>query len=222
MEDRTRNIKSFAIRSSRMRSSMKAIYNEFYDKFCIEYDEKELPLKEYFAHDKIIVEIGFGMGDATIEIARKNINTTYIAIDVHKPGIAKILREINEKKLENIRVIEHDAVEVFEKMIPDGSLEGIHVFFPDPWPKKRHHKRRLIKDEFISLIGRKLKDGGYLYICTDWEDYAFWIMDVMTNQGLLKNKYDDFASHQEWRPLTKFEKKGLDKDHKIWEIMFVK
>ena len=162
------------------------------------------------------------MGDATIEIAEKNSDTGYIAIDVHRPGIAKVLREINDRKLENIKVIEHDAVEVFENMIPDKSLSGIHMFFPDPWPKNRHHKRRLIKDEFISLISGKLKEGGYLYICTDWIDYALWIMDVMNNQSLLKNKYNSFAPHQEWRPLTKFEKKGLDKNHKIWEVMYVK
>ena len=156
MENTERKIKSYAIRSTRMRESMKNIYEEYYDRYCIQYEEKNILFKKYFAQDKIIVEIGFGMGDATIEIAEKNRDVGYIAIDVHRPGIAKILREINNKKLENIRVIEHDAVEVFEKMIRDNSLDGIHVFFPDPWPKKRHNKRRLIKDEFISLIGRKL------------------------------------------------------------------
>ena len=222
MENTARKIKSYAIRSTRMRDSMKNIYEEYYDRYCIKYSEKKISYKDYFTQDEVIVEIGFGMGDATIEIAEKNSDTGYIAIDVHRPGIAKVLREINDRKLENIKVIEHDAVEVFENMIPDKSLSGIHMFFPDPWPKNRHHKRRLIKDEFISLIGGKLKEGGYLYICTDWIDYALWIIDVMNNQSLLKNKYDGFAPHQEWRPLTKFEKKGLDKNHKIWEVMYVK
>jgi tRNA (guanine-N7-)-methyltransferase len=219
---KNREIKSYVLRSSRMTPLQKKAYKTLYVIYGIKYSEKILDFSKFFNIKDIIIEIGFGMGEATIEIAKNNLNKGYIAIDVHKPGIGKLLSEIKEKELINLKVIEYDAIKVFDKMIPDQSLSGVHIFFPDPWPKKRHHKRRLINKENIELITNKLKTNGYIYICTDWENYAEQILDVISNIDFLKNKYSLFAPKQKWRPKTKFEIKGINKSHKIWEVFFEK
>ena len=220
--NKNREIKSFVLRSSRMTSLQKKAYKTLYDLHGIEYSENILDFNKIFKVKDIIIEIGFGMGEATIEIAEKNRDRGYIAIDVHKPGIGKLLDEIEKKKLDNIKIIEYDAVKIFEKMIPNESLTGVHIFFPDPWPKKRHHKRRLIKEDFIKLISTKLKKNSYIYICTDWENYAEQILDLLNNSKLFKNKYNGYAPKQIWRPITKFETKGIKENHKIWEVFFEK
>lgn len=217
-----REIKSYVIRSSRMTPLQKRAYDTLYKLYCINFLEDIIDFDCFFETKEIICEIGFGMGDATIEIAEKNKDKAYIAIDVHKPGIGKILHEIDKKGLKNIKIIEYDAVKIFEKMIKDESLSGIHIFFPDPWPKKKHYKRRLIKEDFINLISQKLKIDGYIYICTDWENYAKHILSVLKKVNFIKNKYNDFAPKQVWRPNTKFETKGINKSHKIWEFYFEK
>lgn len=219
---KVREIKSFVLRSSRMTLLQKKAYHTLYNSHGIKYSENILDYNKIFKVKDIIAEIGFGMGEATIEIAEKNMDKGYIAIDVHKPGIGKLLNEIEKRGLENIKVIECDAVKVFEKMIPDKSLIGVHIFFPDPWPKKKHHKRRLIREDNIKLIAEKLKTGGYIYVCTDWENYAGQILDVMNKVNSLKNKYKDFAPKQLWRPVTKFETKGVKKFHIIREVFFEK
>jgi tRNA (guanine-N7-)-methyltransferase len=176
-----------------------------------------------FGNDNpVIVEIGFGMGLATALIAGENPAQNYIGIEVHRPGIGRLLWEIGQRSLSNIRIIEHDAAEVFEKMIPPRSLEGIHLFFPDPWPKKRHHKRRLIKRPFTAVLAAGLKPGGYLYMVTDWEDYAAWALAELGATDGLVNVCDGFAPPQNWRPRTAFEKKGLAKNHQVKELFFYK
>jgi len=217
-----REIKSYALRTSRMTEGQRKAYNEFYDKYTVKFSEDFIDLKNIFSYENAVVEIGFGMGDATIKLAEKNKDIGYIAIDVHKPGIGKVLAEVEKKKISNLKVIEYDAVPVFQKMIPDGSLYGVHIFFPDPWPKKKHHKRRLIKEEFINILSSKLKQGGYIFIATDWEEYAHFILREMNKVKTLKNQYDGFTDKIEWRPQTKFERKGLKKDHKVWELFFEK
>lgn len=217
-----REIKSYVIRSSRMTPVQKKAYNTLLKSYSINFSEDIVDFDCYFEIKDIFCEIGFGMGDATLEIAEKNRDKAYIAIDVHKPGIGKILHEIDKKGLKNIKIIEYDAVKVFEKMFKDESISGVHIFFPDPWPKKKHYKRRLIKEDFINLISQKLKVHAYIYICTDWENYANQILSVLSKINSLKNKYNDFAPKQDWRPKTKFETKGIQKSHKIWEFYFEK
>ena len=168
----------------------------------------------------VIVEIGFGMGKATAIIAEQNPDKNYLGIEVHTPGVGKLLGEIRTKDLHNLYIIQHDAMEVLETMLPDNSVSAFHVFFPDPWPKKKHHKRRIIQSDFVSLLARKLRKGGYIYLVTDWEEYAEWMMDIISQEKLLANRFDGFASPSAWRPMTKFERKGLDKDYKINELMF--
>lgn len=170
----------------------------------------------------MIVEIGFGMGAATALIAQANPERNYLGLEVHRPGIGRLLWEIERRGLSNIRIIEHDAVEVMEGMIAPASLEGIHLFFPDPWPKKRHHKRRLIRRPFTDTLAERLRPGGYLYMVTDWEDYALWALSELSAAGSLENPYGGFAPPRDWRPETEFERKGLDKRHEVRELYFVR
>jgi tRNA (guanine-N7-)-methyltransferase len=173
-------------------------------------------------NNPLVVEIGFGMGIATATIAEANPAVNYLGIEVHKPGIGKLLWEIEQRRLANIRIIEHDAVETLALMIAPDSVAGFHVFFPDPWQKKRHHKRRLITRPFTNLLASRLVPGGYFYMVTDWVDYGDWALTELSDTLGLTNAYTDFASPQAWRPETKFEKKGLNKQHQIRELYFTK
>lgn len=168
----------------------------------------------------VTVEIGFGMGAATAVIAEEHPEINYIGIEVHKPGIGRLMGLIEEKHLANIRIIEHDALEALESVFEDGSVAAFHIFFPDPWPKKRHNKRRLITRPRTDLLAAKLKIGGYLYMVTDWEDYAQWALRELTATPHLTNKYDGYAKRQEWRPDTKFETRGEKEGRQIRELYF--
>jgi tRNA (guanine-N7-)-methyltransferase len=170
----------------------------------------------------VTVEIGFGMGGATVEIAEQNPGMNYLGLEVHRPGIGRLLWEIERRRLSNIRIIEHDAVEALEQMTGDGFAAAFHVFFPDPWPKKRHHKRRLIKRPFTDLLARKLRPGGSLYMVTDWEDYACRSLEELDATPGLINAYEGFAPPRQWRPPTAFERKGLASRREIRELYFVK
>ncbi len=216
-------IKSYVLRAGRMSSAQKKAYETLKEQHCILYKRALLDFNEVFpGTDKHFLEIGFGMGDSTHVIAANNPENGYLGIEVHSPGVGKLLCEIEKKGLKNLKAIEHDAVEVLTEMIPDNSLDGIHIFFPDPWQKTKHKKRRLIQPVFTSLLTRKLKPGGYLYAVSDWEDYAEQILNVFSSTEKLNNKYKDWAAPQEWRPLTKFENKGLRKNHLIREVFFTK
>ncbi|MDR1869784.1 MAG: tRNA (guanosine(46)-N7)-methyltransferase TrmB [Treponema sp.] len=222
-------LKSYVIRSGRFTDAQKKAYDSSAEKYIIpfsgEYSPSEIKLDftEIFANNSnVTLEIGFGMGIATAEIAQANPEKNYLGIEVHRPGIGRLLWEIEKRGLSNIRIIEYDAAVIAEKMIPAFSLEAIHLFFPDPWPKKRHHKRRLVQRPFTETLAKCLKPQGYLYMVTDWEDYALHALDELTATAGLRNAYEGFAAPQNWRPVTKFEKKGLSKDHKISELYFVK
>lgn len=171
---------------------------------------------------KKIIEIGFGMGDTTAEIAETLNKFNFIAIDVHSPGVGNLLNKIKEKELKNLKIIQHDAVEVLEKMIIDKSLDAIHIFFPDPWHKKRHNKRRLIQKPFLELISKKLKKDGYIHIATDWEDYANWVIEIFNENGMYKIKNSDFSKKPSYRPKTKYENRGINLGHQVWDIIFIK
>ena len=170
----------------------------------------------------LIVEIGFGMGAATAEIANKNPEFNYLGIEVHRPGIGRLLWNIEKLALQNIRIIEGDAVETIKCRIGENTVSAFHIFFPDPWPKKRHHKRRLITRPFTDLLAAKLIPGGYIYMVSDWEDYGNWAMLELSATPGLVNKYDVFAEGQSWRPETEFERKGIKKNHEVRELFFVK
>ena len=169
-----------------------------------------------------ILEIGFGMGETTARIAAENPGNDYLGVEVHTPGVGALLKRLQEQALTNVRVVQHDAVEVVREMIAEGSLAGIHVFFPDPWPKKRHHKRRLLQPEFARLLASRLAPGGYLHAATDWQEYAEHILATLSNEPELANRHPAFAERPDTRPETKFEQRGLRLGHGTWDIVFEK
>jgi len=216
-----RDIKSYVLRVGRLSKLQQRAVDTLSNDYCIPFQTEILKFEEVFGNNNpVVMEIGFGMGHATVEIADKNRNINYIAIEVHTPGVGKVLSEIEKRNLSNIRIIQYDAVQVIRKMIPLNFLQGVHIFFPDPWPKKKHHKRRLIQNDFVKELILLIKKGGYLYIATDWEDYARQILLVLDQLPKLNNPYNNFAKKPGWRPDTSFEKKGLAKNHTIRDIWY--
>ena len=167
-----------------------------------------------------ILEIGFGMGASTAEIAAARPNDDFIGVEVHEPGVGALLKLIGEAQLTNIRIIQHDAVEVLEHMIEPNSLDGVHIFFPDPWHKARHHKRRLIQPPFVALLASRLKPGAYLHCATDWQNYAEQMLEVLGADPSLENTAPDYAPRPDYRPVTKFERRGLRLGHGVWDLVF--
>jgi tRNA (guanine-N7-)-methyltransferase len=213
-------IKSYVLRAGHFTEAQKRSYESLSPRFVVTF-EPSLDYQKLFGNSNgVIAEIGFGMGIATAAIAEANPDKNYLGIEVHRPGVGKLLWEIERRSLANIRIIEHDAAEVFARMIPPASLDGIHLFFPDPWPKKRHHKRRLVTRPFTQILARSLKNGAYLYMVTDWEDYAHWALEELSATAGLVNAYPGFAPPQSWRPKTKFERKGLEQNHLVKELFF--
>ena len=170
----------------------------------------------------VILEIGFGMGEATAHIAQVRPDDNFLCCEVHEPGVGALLKRIGEHKLDNIRILQHDAVEVLAHMLPEGSLQGIHVFFPDPWHKKKHNKRRLIQAPFLAKLVNRLAPGGYIHCATDWEPYAQQMLEVLSAEPQLRNSTDGFAPRPSYRPTTKFEKRGLRLGHGVWDVIFLK
>ncbi|MDR2494584.1 MAG: tRNA (guanosine(46)-N7)-methyltransferase TrmB, partial [Spirochaetaceae bacterium] len=196
-------IKSYVLRGGRMSAAQKRSYDALFPRYGIAFDpERRLE------GNPLVVEIGFGAGAATAEIARRNPAVRYVGVEVYRPGIGRLLWEIERHSLENIRIIEHDGVEVLERMTADRSVDAFHLFFPDPWPKKRHHKRRLVTRPVTDMLAAKLKPDGYVYMITDWEDYADWALRELSATPGLVNAYASFAPPQAWRPLTRFERKA--------------
>ena len=218
-----RPIRTFVLRKGRITEAQKKAYAEYAPRWCIPYKMQPISFTEMFANDHpVIIEIGFGMGVATAEIAAQNPEINYIGIEVFQAGVGKLLNEIEQRGLKNIRIIEHDAIEVLEYMIPDTSIAGFHIFFPDPWQKRRHHKRRLVRRTHTDLLAQKLASGGYLYMVTDWLPYAQSALEELTATKTLTNRYESFAPRQDWRPETKFERRGINEERAISELYFVK
>lgn len=217
-------VKTYVIRAGRMTDAQKKNYETLSAKWCLPYDAKtKLNFSKIFGNDNpVTIEIGFGMGTVTAQIAAENPDKNYLGLEVHKPGVGKLLGLIEENGLQNVRIIQFDALEVLANMVEDESAAAFHIFFPDPWPKKRHHKRRLIQPLNTSLFAKKLVAGGYVYMATDWAEYAEEALAVFEATSNLKNKYENFAPHQEWKPLTKFEQRGQKEGREIFEIVFVK
>jgi len=212
------SVRSYSIRGSRITQAQRAAKDELQAIYGIAVEEKKVNLSEIFPRsEKIIMEIGFGMGEATAIIAKNHPNNAYIAVDVHPPGIGKLLGRIVENGLTNLRVIEDDVHIVLPHMFEDESLDAIHLYFPDPWPKKKHNKRRIVNEGFLALIHPKLKKGGYIHIATDWAPYAVSIEEVFAASTLFSG---GVIEKPESRPVTRFEGQGIDKDHQVTDLMY--
>ncbi len=219
----TWTIRSYVLRSGRMSDAQRRSYENLGSRYCIPFQNGTINPELVFGNtNPLVIEIGFGMGVATAALAEANPQINYLGLEVHRPGVGRLLWEIEQRKLQNVRIVEHDAVKVLQSMIEDRSVRGFHIFFPDPWPKKRHHKRRLIQRPFTDTLAQKLEETGYLYMATDWEEYGRWALDVLFQTPHLKNPYGGFAPRQSWRPYTKFEQKGLRQERQIWELYVVK
>jgi tRNA (guanine-N7-)-methyltransferase len=208
------------LRGRRITEGQQEAWDRLWPIYGIEFTQQKIELAKVFPDSKrIIMEIGFGMGEATSQIAAADPETGYLAVEVHRPGIGKLLARIEESELKNVRTIEGDAFEVFEQMIIDASLDGVHLFFPDPWPKARHFKRRIVNQEFIAAVATKLKPGAFLHIATDWHPYAQWIAEEFTKQTLF---IGGEVERPDWRPLTRFEGQGINKEHPVADFRFIK
>ncbi len=218
-----RNIRSFVLRQGRVSAAQQRAFDELLPTFGVPYRQTLLDLDEVFgrAGEKYL-EIGFGMGETTAHIAAAHRDCDYLAIEVHTPGVGALLKTIGEDAIGNIRIVKYDAVEVLDNMIAPETFHGAHIFFPDPWPKKRHHKRRLIQPPFVALLASKLKPGGYLHIATDWKEYAQQILSVLSMEPALQNTATEYAPRPDYRPLTKFEARGVRLGHGVWDIVFRK
>ncbi len=218
-EDGRRGVKSFVLRGSRLAGFQKEAIELYTDSYVLPFSQEKIDFAKIFGNENpTIIEIGFGMGTSTERIATQMPLTNFIGIEVFLSGFSKLLSSVGKKQITNIRLIRFDAVEVLNTMVPDSSVAGFHIFFPDPWPKKKHHKRRLIQAPFAELLAQKLAPGGYIYSVTDWEEYAQQMLDVFNSNPLLFNPHEGFAPTRSWRPTTSFEEKGLKKNYLINEI----
>ena len=214
------SVRSYSIRGSRITDAQRQAKTALQAIHGIEFKQELIDLQAIFPKSKsIIMEIGFGMCEATAIIAKNHPNNGYIAVDVHPPGIGKLLARIVENDLTNLKVIEDDVHVVLQHMIPDQSLDGIHLYFPDPWPKKKHNKRRIVNEGFLQLIHPKIKSGGFIHIATDWVPYAESIKEVFATSMLFTGGVID---KPEWRPVTRFEGQGIDKDHAVNDMLYMK
>lgn len=221
MTTEQQRIRSYVLRQGRVSNAQRRAHYTLLPRFGITFGETPLDLDTVFGrHAPRILEIGCGMGETTVAIAAANPDTDYIGIEVHTPGVGSLLKQIDEAGLSNVRVIQHDAVAVMDTMIPPASLDGLHIFFPDPWPKKRQQKRRLIQSPFIALAASRLKPGAYLHAATDWQEYAEQILAVFSAEPTLANTASGYAEKPAYRPQTKFETRGLKLGHGVWDIVF--
>jgi len=218
-----RPIRSFVRRQGRYSAAQQRAYDTLLPRFGIPYSPSLLDLNAVFGRpNPKILEIGFGMGETTAAVAQTQPDHDFLAVEVHTPGVGSLLKLLDERAISNVRIVQHDAVEVARDMIAPEALTGIHIFFPDPWPKKRHHKRRLLQSAFVRVLAERLVSGGYLHAATDWVDYAAAILAAFAAEPLLENTARDYAPRPEHRPLTKFERRGLELGHGVWDVVFRK
>jgi tRNA (guanine-N7-)-methyltransferase len=216
-----RPIRSYVLRQGRVSKAQRRAHEALLPAYGIPFTNGTIDLDAAFGrHAPKVLEIGFGMGESTVAIAAEHPENDYLAIEVHTPGVGSLLKQIAERALRNVRVIQHDAVEVLQHMIAPRSLDGIHIFFPDPWPKKRHHKRRLIQPALVRLLAARMKPGAYLHVATDWEDYAEHILATLSAERGLQNTAERYAARPPYRPQTRFESRGLKLGHPVWDIVF--
>ena len=226
MSDKTqenlRQIKSYVQRAGRVTKKQQALEN-YSSKYILEYSDNKLNFEEMFGNDNpVTLEIGFGMGGSLVQMAIENPQKNYLGIEVHKAGVGNILHEIEHQNITNLKIMSYDAVEILKNMIADDSLSGVQIYFPDPWHKKKHNKRRLVNQENVNLFATKLKRGGVLHYASDWLPYADEVLELLSNDDKYQNLYAGYAPRPEWRPLTKFEKRGQNLEHTISDILFEK
>jgi tRNA (guanine-N7-)-methyltransferase len=222
-KEHRRGIRSFVMRAGRVTTGQARALQELGAHFILPYQAQPLDLTAAFGRDApTILEIGFGMGEATAHIAALMPDKNFLCCEVHPPGVGALLKRIGEQQLSNIRIVQHDAVEVIEHMLAAQSLAGVHVFFPDPWHKKRHNKRRLIQPPFVARLATRIAPGGYMHCATDWEPYAHQMLEVLAGEPSLENTSPGFAPKPFYRPLTKFENRGLKLGHGVWDVVFRK
>jgi len=220
-----RKIRSFVLREGRLTKGQELAIEQFWSLYGITYKESRIDFKNLFKNDnEVILEIGFGMGSSLVQMALENPNKNFIGIEVHKPGVGSCIKQIEENNVKNLKVICHDAVEVLNSMIDDKSIDKFQIFFPDPWHKAKHHKRRIIQQAFVQLLLRKLKEGGTIHLATDWENYSEHMLEVLSSFKILRNlsQTNDFIERPNERPLTKFENRGIKLGHKVFDIKFQK
>jgi tRNA (guanine-N7-)-methyltransferase len=218
-----RPIRSFVVRAGRMSQKQERGLTEGMTRFGVNYALTMCDWSERFGRSApLILEIGFGMGQTTAEIATAQPEKNFLGVEVHPPGVGNLCNLLDERALSNVRVIQHDAVEVLQNMIAPDSLSGVHIYFPDPWHKKRHNKRRLVQPPLVSLIASRLAPGGYLHLATDWVPYAQQMLDVLSAEPLLKNAAVDYSQRPDWRPQTKFESRGIKLGHEVRDLLFLR
>jgi tRNA (guanine-N7-)-methyltransferase len=224
LSDIDTGIRTYVLRSGRMTDAQRRAIEEIGPKYFVPaVPGRTIDFHAVFGNDRsVVAEIGFGMGRATWLIALDHPQINYLGIEVHAPGVGKLLTEIESRAIANLRIVHHDAVEVLERSVEPSSLAGFHVFYPDPWPKKRHHKRRLIRPGIAELLASRLMPGGYLYFVTDIEDYAAWSLEVLSNTAGFRNRYESYAPRQDWRPETKFESRANRDGRGAWDLLFDK
>ncbi len=223
MPETLRPIRSFVLRQGRVSPAQARARDTLLPRYGVEFKKEYVDMAALFGRSaETVLEIGFGMGETTATIAAAHPETDYLGIEVHTPGVGSLLKLIAERGLTNLRVIQHDAVEVLREMIAPGSLAGVHIFFPDPWPKKRHHKRRLVQADFVALLASRIEPGGYVHLATDWQDYAEQMLAVLSAEPSLENAAAGYAPRPAYRPQTKFETRGLKLGHGVWDIVFRK
>ena len=223
LPEKRRPIRSFVLRQGRVSVAQARACAQLLPRYGIPYAPQPLDLERTFGRSAPkILEIGFGMGETTAAIAAAHPENDYLGIEVHTPGVGSLLKLIDGRGIGNLRLIQHDAVEVLREMISPGSLDGAHIFFPDPWPKKRHHKRRLVQPDFVSLLASRIKSGGYVHLATDWQEYAEQMLAVLSAEPMLANTAAGYAPRPDYRPQTKFETRGLKLGHGVWDIVFRK
>lgn len=222
-EPHKRGIRSFVLRQGRVSEAQRRSLDTLLPRYGIPYSARPLDLDAAFGRSAPhVLEIGFGMGETTAAIALAHPHIDYLGIEVHSPGVGALLKQIGEQGIANIRIIQHDAVEVLEFMLAPHSLDGVHLFFPDPWPKKRHHKRRLVQPPLVALLASRLKPGGYVHMATDWEEYALQMLEVLNAEPSLENTAEGFAPRPGSRPRTKFEARGLKLGHPVRDLVFTR
>ena len=224
-----RGVRSFVVRAGRTTTGQARALAELGPRYVLPYDAATTDLVAACAdaagaggpkYTQTVLEIGFGMGQATAHIAALRPDTLFIGCEVHEPGVGALLKLLGEQQLANVRILQHDAVQVLQDMVAPASLHGVHIFFPDPWHKKRHHKRRLIQPRLVRLLAERLAPGGYLHCATDWEPYAEQMLQVLGAEPLLTNTAAGYAPKPDYRPETKFERRGLKLGHGVWDLVF--
>ena len=216
-------IRSYVLRAGRVGSGQARALAELGPRYLLPYQASLVDLDAVYRRNAPrILEIGFGMGEGLAEIAAAHPENDYLGVEVHTPGVGALLKQVGERGLDNVRVIQHDAVEVLTYMLAPRSLAGVHIFFPDPWHKKRHNKRRLIQSPFVRLLAERIAPGGYLHLATDWEDYALQMLGVLSAEPHLANTSNGFSARPDTRPLTKFEQRGLRLGHGVWDLVYRK